>query len=383
MSAGPVLSGAEHLRAWVTLAQARGVGPRTLTRLVGHFGDPTRVLEADVDALAAAGARAPAIAGIKGSPGAGVDAILEWADRERAHILVRTDPRYPALLGQLQDAPTVLYVRGDVDLLSDPQLAVVGSRNPTPSGREITRELSRNLATCGLTITSGLAVGVDGVAHAGALEGGRTVAVLGTGPDLVYPAAHRDLARRIAERGALVTELPPGCGPRGENFPRRNRIISGLSVGTLVTEAALRSGSLITARYANEQGREVFAVPGSIHNPLTRGCHALIRDGAKLVETAQDILEELVPLLNSLTAPAPAFDAVKAQTGDRPGLDADYQSLLAAMGHDPVSPDELIRRTGLPANGIASMLLLLELEGHVSSYPGGRYCRLEGLANPG
>jgi DNA processing protein len=366
--------GEDGLRAWLSLASASGVGPRTLARLLEGFGDPQRVLSAGGDALAAAGASAAAIAGIRAPRTDLVEVSLEWARLDGAHILVRADPRYPPLLDQLPDAPAVLYVRGDPQVLADPQLAVVGSRNPTPAGRETTRELARHLAACGLTITSGLAIGVDGAAHEGALEAGRTVAVMGTGPDRIYPAAHRDLARRIAEGGALVTEFPPGSEPRAENFPRRNRIISGLCVGTLVTEAALRSGSLITARYAGEQGREVFAVPGSIHNPLARGCHALIRDGAKLVETAHDILEELAPQLGALlaTTSLPAADGTAAAA---PGLDVGYRDLLDAIGHDPVAPDELIRRTGLPANDVASMLLLLELEGHVSSYPGGRYCR--------
>ena len=268
-------------------------------------------------------------------------------------------------------------MRGDAGVLADPQLALVGSRNPTPQGADTTRDLACYLAGCGLTITSGLAMGVDGAAHRGALEAGRTVAVLGTGLDRVYPAAHRDLARHIADGGALVSELPPDSPARAEHFPRRNRIISGLSLGTLVTEAALGSGSLITARLASEQGREVFAVPGSIHNPLARGCHALIRDGARLVECAQDILAELAPALRAAVAPQVACGrgapGGAMAGGGAPQLDADYQRLLTAMGHDPVAADDLIRRTGLPADSVASMLLLLELQGRVSSYPGGRY----------
>lgn len=367
----------ERLRAWLTLARVPGVGPRTLSRLVAHFGDPLQVLSAGSAELRAAGAPESAAAAIARCTDAGVEADLAWADQDGAHIIPLDDPRYPPLLAQAPGAPCVLYVRGDPAALCDPQLAVVGSRNPTPSGRETTREFARHLAACGLTITSGLAAGVDGAAHEGALEAGRTVAVLGTGPDRVYPAAHRDLARRIAAQGALVSELPPGSGVRGDNFPRRNRIISGLSVGTLVTEAALKSGSLITARYAIEQGREVFAIPGSIHNPLVRGCHALIREGAKLVETAQDVLEELVPLLGPFLASGsgePSAAPVGARGSD--WLDAEYEVLLDAMGYDPVAPDELIRRSGLPAQSVSSMLLLLELQGYVSSLSGGRYCRL-------
>jgi DNA processing protein len=244
---------------------------------------------------------------------------------------------------------------------------------------EITRDFASRLAADGLLITSGLALGVDGAAHAGALETGRTIAVLGTGPDLVYPATHRELARRIAERGALVSEFPPGLGPSAGNFPRRNRIISGLGVGVLVTEAALKSGSLITARFALEQGREVFAVPGSIRNPLARGCHALIRDGAKLVEDPAEILAELAPTLYGLLATGGTESAGTPGAPDRdgaPGLDADYRALLDAMGYEPVAPDELIARSGRSAREISSMLLVLELEGHVSSSPGGRFCRL-------
>lgn len=363
----------DRLRAWLILAHAPGVGPRSVDRLIERFGDPVRVLAAGRSELEAAGLK-PAVADAVLDPReAAVDATMEWAEQEGAHILARDDPRYPTLLAQSSGAPILLYLRGDPGALSDPILAMVGSRNPTPAGRETTRAFASHLAACGLTIASGLAIGIDGAAHEGALERGRTVAVLGTGPDRVYPAVHHDLAQRIAGNGALVTEYPPGSTAVGRNFPRRNRIISGLSLGTLVTEAALKSGSLITARYAVEQGREVFAIPGSIHNPLARGCHALIRDGAKLVETAADILEELAPLLGS-------FTAVAAQRGGSAGdgarsPDPEYRRLLDALGHDPLTQDELIRRTGLSAESIASMLLLLELEGYVSSWPGGRYCR--------
>ncbi|MCG6863279.1 MAG: DNA-processing protein DprA [Chromatiaceae bacterium] len=368
-------AGRERLRAWLILGRIPGVGPRAVGALIDCFEDPTRILAAKRAELQAAGLRSAQVDAILHplEAVADADADLAWAEAEGAHILARDDPRYPPLLAQLSAPPIRLFVRGDPEVLKDPMLAIVGSRNPTAAGRDTTRELARHLAACGLTIASGLALGIDGSAHAGALEGGRTVAVLGTGPDRIYPAVHRDLAQSIAANGALVTEYPPGSAPIGRNFPRRNRIISGLSLGTLVTEAALKSGSLITARYAIEQGREVFAIPGSIHNPLARGCHALIRDGAKLVESAADILEELGPLLGSLAVEA----TEKTGNGTRnlDGLDAEYLLLLENLGHDPVAPDDLIRRTGLPAQSIASMLLLLELEGYVSSSPGGRYCR--------
>jgi len=267
-------------------------------------------------------------------------------------------------------------VRGDVQTLKLPQLAIVGSRNPSASGRETARELAKFLSRSGISIISGLAEGIDCAAHQGALEAegpGVTIAVTGTGLDLVYPRGHRELAHRVAESGALVSEFPPGTKARPEHFPRRNRIISGLSLGTLVVEAALRSGSLITARLAAEQGREVFAIPGSIHNPLARGCHSLIRQGAKLVETASDVLEELGVLIGSSgarrdeAAPAPISDVE---------LDADYRKLLSEMGFDPISVDHLVQRTGLTADAVSSMLLLLELEGLVSALDGGRYCRV-------
>jgi len=366
-----------RLRAWLTLVQAPGVGPRLIARLLGRFDDVESALEADASILRGLGIPAAAIEALRRPDEAALDALLAWGQQDGTAILTRDHPAYPQLLAQIPDAPGVLYVRGDPGVLADPQLAIVGSRNPTPQGADTTRELARYLTDCGITITSGLAMGVDGAAHRGALEAGRTIAVLGTGLDRVYPAAHRDLARQIAEAGALVSELPPDSPARAEHFPRRNRIISGLSLGTLVTEAALGSGSLITARLASEQGREVFAMPGSIHNPLARGCHALIRDGARLVECAQDILAELAPALRAVSAPA----AGCGQSGSgaapvaarAPQLDGDYRRLFTAMGHDPVAVDDLIRRTGLPADSVASMLLLLELQGRVSSYPGGRY----------
>lgn len=367
------MTGGDRLRAWLILTHAPGVGPRSVDRLIERFGDPEGIIKAGLSGLEAAGLQRAATDAILHPNEAAIDADLDWAQHQEAHILIRDDPRYPPLLAESPSAPVLLFVRGDPGALKDPMLAIVGSRNPTSSGRETTREFASHLAACGLTIASGMAIGIDAAAHEGALENGRTVAVLGTGPDRVYPAAHRNLARRIAENGALVTEYPPGSGAVGRNFPRRNRIISGLGVGTLVTEAALKSGSLITARYALEQGREVFAIPGSIHNPLARGCHALIKDGAKLVESAADILEELAPLLGSLTLDV-GRSAGTGETGSS-HLDTEYRRLLDTLGHDPMTPDDLIRRTGLPAESIASMLLLLELEGYVSSCPGGRYCR--------
>jgi DNA processing protein len=374
----------DELRAWLTLLQAPGIGPRLSARVVAHCGGPAAALVADQETLRRLGVPAAAVESLRHPDEAAIEALLEWRGRDSTRILTLDDPTYPQLLAEIPDAPPVLYLRGDPALLSDPQLAIVGSRNPTPQGIETTRALASHLSGCGLTITSGLALGIDGAAHLGALETGRSIAVLGTGLDRVYPAAHRDLARRIAAVGALVSEFPPDTPARPENFPRRNRIISGLALGTLVTEAASGSGSLITARFAVEQGREVFAVPGSIHNPLARGCHALIREGAKLVEGAEDILQELAPYLASRLGAAPAGPPSRAEpAGPKGETDGDYRRLLDALGHDPAAPDELIRRTGLPADAVASMLLLLELQGRVSSYPGGRYGRRAGPGDAG
>lgn len=378
-----------ELRAWLALLLAPGLGPRRVAKLLNAFGGAQAACDASTQALAAAGLSETMIAALRAPDAATLAAALAWAEHEDATVLTRTDPRYPSRLAEVPTAPPVLFVRGDPRLLQEPQLAVVGSRNPTPGGLQTTKAFASHLAGLGLVITSGMASGIDSAAHQGALETGRTIAVLGTGPDRVYPAANRELARRIAVEGALVSEFPPGTGPQPSHFPRRNLTISGLSLGTLVTEAAPRSGSLITARYAAEQGREVFAVPGSIHNPLARGCHALIRDGAKLIDSVDQLLEELAPQLQDLLAPSAAQAVPAGKRVDpsnpqpplamaTPGLDADYRRLLEGMGHDPVALDELVERTGFSAQEVSSMLLLLELQGHVSCLPGGRFARRGG-----
>ncbi len=311
-----------------------------------------------------------------------VETDLAWLrDGPGRGILALCDAAYPRLLRSIADPPPLLYYLGDPDVLGQVQMAVVGSRNPTPGGRETAAAFSRFLARNGLVITSGLARGIDTAAHRGALAAeGYTVAVLGTGVDRVYPAENRALARQIAETGVVVSEFPLGTSARALHFPRRNRIISGLAVGTLVVEAASRSGSLITARLAGEQGREVFAIPGSIQNPMARGCHELIRQGAKLVETAAHILEELPPLMD---VAAPGGGAADGPSASAPGgLAEDYIALLEAMGYDPVSVDQLVERTGLTANVLSSMLLLLELEGHIGPVAGGLYARISKEAIP-
>ncbi|MCG6872446.1 MAG: DNA-processing protein DprA, partial [Gammaproteobacteria bacterium] len=267
-------------------------------------------------------------------------------------------------------APLLLFAHGRRACLGAPALAMVGSRNPTPAGTETARAFASYLAGAGLLIVSGLALGIDAAAHSGALAaGGSTIAVLGTGVDRVYPASHHELAHRIAGSGLLLSELPLGSPPRRQHFPARNRLISGLSLGTLVVEASLRSGSLITARLAGEQGREVFAIPGSIHSPQSRGCHALIRQGAKLVETAADVLEELAPL--AAVTPMRAAEPARAAPTDE-GL----ARLLELMSFDPVNVDTLVERSGLTAAKVCSMLLTLELQGLVENCPGGTYIRL-------
>jgi DNA processing protein len=298
----------------------------------------------------------------------------EWLQDPQNHLVSRGDDDYPELLEQILRPPPVLYVRGDPGLLHMPALAIVGSRNPTQSGARNAFEFARHLGRAGFCIVSGLAEGIDTAAHRGALDAGAaTVAFLGHGIDRVYPAANRDLAHEIARRGALVSEFPLGTHPDKSLFPQRNRLISGLSLGTLVVEAARRSGSLITARHAGEQGREVFALPGSIHNPLARGCHQLIRQGAKLVETADDIVVELAPLASHLLQNSLESTTKEPRTEHD---DALYRRLRECLSFDPASIDSLAENSGLTIEQVSSMLLILELEGVVESLSGGRYSLL-------
>jgi len=300
-----------------------------------------------------------------------IDADLAWLETSGTAIVLASDAAYPPLLRQTSGAPAALYVQGEVGLLAAPQLAMVGSRSPTPNGRRTAREFAAWFARAGFTVTSGLATGIDAASHEGALaSGGTTIAVFGTGLDRVYPPEHGALAARIRASGALVSEFPRGVAPLRTHFPRRNRIIAGLALGTLVVEAAADSGSLITARQAADAGREVFAIPGSIHSPQSRGCHQLIKGGAKLVESATDVTEELgfsMPK-EPLTAPVDTSEPGRA-------LDKEYEMLLDALGFEPATIDSLVARTELPSASIASMLLILELEGRVAALPGGRFGR--------
>ncbi len=359
----------EQLRAWLALLHTYGLGNKTGMSLL-ETTTPEALLRQPPESLPR-----DIRAALENPPWDRVEENLKWLEQDRNHILCLTDPDYPPLLRQIPDPPLVLFIHGDPDVLALPQLAMVGSRNPTSGGLQTARDFAQHLAQGGFGITSGLALGIDAAAHEGALKGnGITLAVTGTGLDRVYPARHHQLAHAIAEQGALISEFPPGTPPKAENFPRRNRIIAGLSLGTLVVEAALRSGSLITARLASEQGREVFAIPGSIHNPLARGCHALIRQGAKLVETAQDILEEIGPLAGALLCTSEREES-SPSTLEPAALDDEHQQLLEAMGYDPLTVDEIVTRCGLTANAVSSMLLILELDGLVSTQPGGRFLR--------
>ena len=367
----------DSLQASLILQRLSDFGPATYWRLRDAFGDPANVLMQSPDKLQSFLKPAAAEALLdyqrqrhNSQVGRCLARDLAWLNEHpEVTLLTLDDTHYPGLLREIRRPPPLLFVLGDPACLSLPQVAIVGSRNPTPGGSDNAHQFARFLAGAGFTITSGLALGVDGAAHRGALAAqGKTIAVLGTGIDRVYPARHRQLAQDIiAAGGALVSEFPLDTRSNASNFPQRNRIISGLSCGTLVVEAAVQSGSLITARLALEQNREVFAIPGSIHNPLARGCHKLIRDGAKLVETGQDIVEELGALLGFQQAELDYTQSVSAVSQMQ--LDPAEARLLDAMGYDPVDVDTLAQRTTLDVGLIAAQLIGLELKGVVSNTP--------------
>lgn len=354
------------LASWLRLALTPGISATGLRELLSRFGLPEAVLEQPRSRLAPVIGAEAAAALDSADVASAVARAEDWADEPGNAVLTLADEGYPGLLLEIPDPPPLLYVRGRRALLAQPALAVVGSRNATAQGERDAERFARALSEAGLTIVSGLAQGIDAAAHRGGLDaGGSTLAVLGTGIDVVYPRRNAELAARIAAEGLLVSEFPLGTPPLAHHFPRRNRLISGLARGCLVVEAALASGSLITARTAADQGREVFAMPGSIHSPLAKGCHALIRSGAKLVESAEDVLAELAGMRLSAAARTVAADAA-------PG-----DPLLAHMGADPVDVDSLCARAGRGAEEIAAELLRLELAGRVAALPGGRYQRLD------
>jgi DNA processing protein len=370
---------AEQWRRRLALAaRTPGLDAARLQAVAGFDAGLELLEQPDPRVLAALGLTTGAIAWLQAPDEAAIAADLRWLETSGGTLVAATDASYPELLRRSPDAPAVLYLRGNPASLLEPQLAMVGSRNPTAGGRATAHEFAASFARLGLTITSGLALGIDAACHEGALAaGGITIAVLGCGLDVVYPRENSALADRVAASGAVVSEFPPGTPALREHFPQRNRIIAGLAHGTLVVEAAQRSGSLITARLAGVAGRDVFALPGSIHNPLARGCHELIRQGAKLVERVEDVLAELNISLSQQLLESPAA-ASPGTPGKAPVLDKAYKILLDALAFEPASVDSLIERTGLNGESIASMLLILELDGHVAPHPGGRYSRMAG-----
>jgi len=362
---------ADDLRHWLRLCLIPGIGPERQRDLLSNFGLPEQIFSAGQFALGQVLGERLAKTLCAYDNSARIEQALAWVREPGNAILTLADPAYPQALLQIPDPPSLLYVKGRTALLNQPALAIVGARNATPQGEANAEAFARSFAEAGITVISGLALGVDAAAHRGGLRGqGSTLAVVGTGADRIYPAGNADLARQIAAAGAVISEFPLGTVPTAYNFPRRNRLISGLARGVLVVEAAVDSGSLITARMAAEQGREVFAIPGSIHSPLARGCHKLIKQGAKLVESAQDVLEEL------------AWQPVKAQelasSVELAGnvLENDENAaILRQMGFDPVDPDVLVTRTGLTSDAVFAILTVLELEGRVVCLPGGRFQR--------
>ncbi len=370
-------------RDWLALSLAPGLGARLAKRLSDNLGGPLAWVEARDSALADCGLSERSIRGLRQPDPDRLEACRQWLKPGHHFLITLDDELYPPLLREIDDPPPCLFVAGDPGLLVRPQVAIVGSRSATRGGLDHAADFSATLARAGFTITSGLAAGVDARAHEGCLgAGGPTIAVVGTGPDIIYPSRNKALAQDIVARGAIVSPFPPGTEARPGNFPARNRLISGMSLGTLVVEASLRSGSLITARLASEQGREVFAIPGSIQNPQARGCHHLIRQGARLVESADEIIEALVPLatelagsLHQLLESAADEDLDKSTTAPHMEEDADYRLLLDTIGYDPTPIDEIIRRSELTTAHVSSMLLIMELDGRVVAHPGGRYSR--------
>lgn len=387
----------DDLSYWLALHQGSGIGPATFGQLFKHYPKPQLLFDSpeSIAQLDLKPAQKNSIKKAIQHPNwDAVEQELLWAEKTENHILLQTQPEYPELLKQIHSPPPLLFIKGQVSVLNEIQLAIVGSRNPSVDGHETARQFAHHLAQYGMVITSGMALGIDAQSHYGALDAnGKSIAVAGTGLDRIYPARHKDLAWQLIEKGAIVSEYPLGTGPMKHNFPQRNRIISGLSVGTLVVEAALKSGSLITAYSALEQAREVFAIPGSIHNPLSRGCHKLIKSGAKLVETAEDILEELSSLVIASRMNSSDNASVNSeveslsvqpittqnQTESTPShlspLSISHrpkvqQKILESLGYSPVSVDILASRSNLSIAEINANLVLLEVDDYIQSHPG-------------
>ncbi len=362
------------LHYWLALLRAPGIGSIRGYELLQQVPQIADLFTATSSMLTNLGLTKKTMEGLLHPKWELIEQDLVWLKESNHHFITIQDDIYPALLKEIPDPPLALYICGDPQILTTPQLAMVGSRSPSHTGSDNAYDFAKFLAQAGLSITSGFAMGIDAESHKGALaSNGNTIAVMGTGLDRVYPAQNQGLAKNILQqKGALVSEYPINTPVKAENFPRRNRIISGLCVGTLVVEATIRSGSLITARLATEQGREVFAIPGSIHNPLARGCHTLIRQGAKLIETAQDILEELGPLASTTRIKAyNEYNTVETVKNEEKKLDSEYQKLLQYIEYEATPVDILVERSGFSASNVSSMLLILELEGHIKSTPGG------------
>ena len=351
-----------------------GATAASLRTLLADCGDADAALAAGPARWRESGISAAAIARLRQPDLARLESDLAWHQSPTNHVIGWQDPDYPGLLRGGAHPPAILFVRGDPSLLWHPQIAVVGSRGPSAGGRENAREFARCFSRAGFTVTSGLARGVDTAAHLGAMEGARTIAVLGTGPDQCYPPANAGLMEAIAESGAVVTEHPPGTAGLRQHFPSRNRLIAGLALATVVIEAAVRSGALITARLAGEAGREVFALPGSIHNPMARGCHRLIREGVGLVESADEVIAALGPMASELAAVVQGRLSGPATTPAGIAASGPEREVWRALGHDPVNLDQLCLRTGLTVGPLSAMLLAMELDGKISAEHG-RYCR--------
>lgn len=373
----------ENHRHWLVAIRAPALGGRKLIDLVEAAGGIENLAAFAVSGSGRNSLDEDTVAALRQPDEELIESDLRWLDGANRHLVTWADEDFPPQLRRIPSPPAALFLEGDPGALWQPQIAIIGSRNPTVGGLDHARSFGAEFCRVGMTVTSGMASGIDSAAHTAALEaGGQTVAVTGTGLDRVYPASSAGLAREIAKSGALVSELPLGSPPKREHFPSRNRIISGLSLGVLVIEAGLNSGTLITARQAAEQGKEVFALPGSLHNPMAKGCHRLIREGARLVETVNDVMSELAPMAGVLASElrsragepgkAPATEPPSDETPDDP----EYAALLAAMEHDPRTVDELSRLTGLPVRSVSSMLLMLELRGRVLQHSSGRFLKV-------
>ena len=349
---------------WLSLSKIEGLGCQTFCQLLKTFGSPSEIYRKKFKELRAVVSEKIALEIGQGVDQTGLQDTLTWLAQANNHLVTLADADYPKALLEIADPPPLLYAKGNLALLNKLSIAIVGSRNASVQGEKNAEAFAQGLAEHGLCIVSGLALGIDGAAHRGALKAkGDTIAVVGTGLDMVYPAQHRDLAHQIASSGLIISEFPLGTLSKPQNFPRRNRLISGLSLGCLVVEANLKSGSQITARLSAEQGREVFAIPGSIHSPLAKGCHQLIKQGAKLVDSLQDIVEEL-NLSKAVSAPVAEENSPTNQ---------DQQMLLDAMAYDAISIETLVQLTGLTVSTLSSMLTLLELEGRITGLAGGQY----------